>query len=278
MKIGFIDYYLDEWHANHYPQMIKDQSNSSMEVCYAYGKISSPHTGKTNEEWCIEHNIEYCDTIEILVKKSDAILVLAPDNCEMHEELAAPALKSGKCTFIDKTFAPSKKAAESIFRLADQYQTPCYSTSSLRFADEYQPYIGQDILSATFLGPKDLDVYSVHLLEPIVMLMRGCAKRVLVLKKGGWNQAILDWEDGRVVSMVCTGTSADYCSHLCVNGRCENIEVHSNFFKVFIDELIRFFNSRQVPVACEETISIMAMREAIIKAAEHPGEWVAVYE
>ena len=23
-KIGFIDYYLDEWHANNYPQFIKD--------------------------------------------------------------------------------------------------------------------------------------------------------------------------------------------------------------------------------------------------------------
>ena len=24
-KIGFIDYYLDEWHANNYPEMIAEQ-------------------------------------------------------------------------------------------------------------------------------------------------------------------------------------------------------------------------------------------------------------
>lgn len=278
MKIGFIDYYLDEWHANNYPKMIKDQSDGAMEVCYAYGKIASPHTGKTNEEWCAEHHVEYCETIEKLVEKSDAILVLAPDNCEMHEELSEAALKSGKCTFIDKTFAPSKESAETIFRLAREYGTPCYSTSSLRFADEYQSYIGQEVLSATFLGPKDIDIYSVHLLEPMVMLLHGCAKRVLALRKDSWNQMILEWEDGRVVSMVCTGISSEYCAHICVNGRCENIEVHSNFFKVFIDELIQFFKNRTAPVACEETIAIMAIREAIMKAAERPGEWVEVYE
>ena len=27
MKIGFIDYYLDEWHANKYPAWIKEASN-----------------------------------------------------------------------------------------------------------------------------------------------------------------------------------------------------------------------------------------------------------
>ena len=26
-KIGFIDYYLDEWHANNYPRMIAEVSN-----------------------------------------------------------------------------------------------------------------------------------------------------------------------------------------------------------------------------------------------------------
>ena len=53
MKVGFIDYYLDEWHANHYPKMLRDISNGEVEVAYAYGKIPSPITGKTSEEWCL---------------------------------------------------------------------------------------------------------------------------------------------------------------------------------------------------------------------------------
>lgn len=50
-KIGFIDYYLDEWHANNYPDFIKKQSCGRYEVCCAYGKIDSPIGGMTNEEW-----------------------------------------------------------------------------------------------------------------------------------------------------------------------------------------------------------------------------------
>ena len=37
MKLGFIDYYLDEWHANHYPTMLRELSGGEIEVAYAPG-------------------------------------------------------------------------------------------------------------------------------------------------------------------------------------------------------------------------------------------------
>ena len=36
-KIGFIDYFLDEWHAEKYPGWIEKASSGSMKVAYAYG-------------------------------------------------------------------------------------------------------------------------------------------------------------------------------------------------------------------------------------------------
>ena len=45
VKIGFVDYYLDEWHANNYPALIKEVSGGEMEVAYAYGHIDSPIGG-----------------------------------------------------------------------------------------------------------------------------------------------------------------------------------------------------------------------------------------
>ena len=41
-RIGFIDYYLDEWHANNYPQLIKEVSGGELEVTCAYAVIDSP--------------------------------------------------------------------------------------------------------------------------------------------------------------------------------------------------------------------------------------------
>lgn len=276
MKIGFIDYYLDEWHANEYPRMIREQSGGRMEVCFAYGMIPSPLSGKTSEEWCRAQGIALCATIEEVVEKSDVLVVLSPDNCEMHEELSRLPLQSGKRTYIDKTFAPTKKAAEAILALAESCGTPCYSTSALRFAAEYQPLCGARVEAAAFQGPNSMDTYGVHQIEPMVMLMKGSVKRVMALQSGKWAQWILEWEGGRVSSMLCTGGDSPFLANLSLEDGCRTVEVKSDFFRVFIDALIAFFETGEVPVPHEETIAVMAIREAALKALERPGQWIAV--
>ena len=42
IKVGFIDYYLDEWHANNYVHMLHDYSNGEGEAVYAWAEIDSP--------------------------------------------------------------------------------------------------------------------------------------------------------------------------------------------------------------------------------------------
>jgi len=44
-------------------------------------------------------------------------------------------MRSGKPTFVDKTFAPNAAAAERIFNLAAKHKTPVWSSSALRFVD-----------------------------------------------------------------------------------------------------------------------------------------------
>lgn len=50
IKVGFIDYYLDEWHANNYVHMLHDYSNGEVEAVYAWAEIDSPggrpHNGR----------------------------------------------------------------------------------------------------------------------------------------------------------------------------------------------------------------------------------------
>jgi diguanylate cyclase (GGDEF)-like protein/PAS domain S-box-containing protein len=186
IKIGFIDYYLDEWHANNYPAWIREASGGEMVVAYAYGMIKSPISGMTTEQWCEKYGIEKCETIEEVIEKSDVLTVLSPDNCEMHEELCQMPLRSGKPVYVDKTFAPDKATAVRIMELAEKHGTPCYSTSALRFAEEYKAIDCDGILMINSWGPGNFDTYSVHQLEPIVMLMKGKAKRVLCNKGQKW--------------------------------------------------------------------------------------------
>lgn len=276
MKVGFIDYYLDEWHANNYPAMLKKQSQGKIEVAYAYGMIPSLISGKTSEEWCREYGITLCSTIEEITEKSDALLVLSPDNCEMHEELSRIPLMSGKRTYIDKTFAPDKGSAERIFALAEQYKTPCYSTSALRFAEEYRPYVGKAIHAAAFWGPNTAETYSIHQLEPIIMLMQGKVKRVLAEVRKDWSQILMEWTDGRMASFLCTGGDSPFLANLCLDTGCETITVTSDFFAAFMDNLIRFLDTGEIPVSHSETIEIMAVREAALNAINSPGQWVTV--
>ena len=125
MRIGFIDYYLDEWHANNYPKWIYEASNGEIEVELAYGQIDSPIGGRTNAQWCSDMGVERAETIEQVVDRCDGLIVLSPDNCEMHEALSRLPLESGKPTYIDKTFAPDYETARRIFAVGKAHGTPC---------------------------------------------------------------------------------------------------------------------------------------------------------
>lgn len=107
-----------------------------------------------------------------------------------------------------------------------------------------------------------------------MMLMGGKVKRVLALAERIWANLLLEWEDGRFASLVCTGGASPFAANLKLAGGCETVEVNSDFFGAFTDTLVHFFETGEIPVSHEETISIMAAREAGLKAIEHPGVWI----
>ena len=276
LKIGFIDYYLDEWHANSYPKMIRDAVGDKLEVAYAYGQIASPITGMTSRQWCEKYGAELCETIEELVEKSDVLLVLSPDNCEMHEQLCQIPLRSGKRTYIDKTFAPDLPTAQRIYALAEEFGTPCYSTSALRYAEEYVNWESAPITAISSWGPNGFDRYSIHQLEPMMMLMNCPVKRVLYTGAEKWYTVNLEFTDGRFATLTGFDGGCDFMMHVATTGKAKRVVVKSNFFGAFIEQLCDFFLGGEVKVPHEETLGIMAVRGAVLKAQEVPGQWIEV--
>ncbi len=107
------------------------------------------------------------------MEKSDYLLVLSPDNCEMHEQLCQiPPCAAASPPMWTKTFAPDDDTARRIFAIAEEHGTPCYSTSALRCAAEYQEIDPATVIAISSWGPGDLETYSIHQLEPIMMLMK----------------------------------------------------------------------------------------------------------
>ncbi len=275
-KIGFIDYYLDEWHANNYPAWIKEASDGEMEVAYAWGKISNPRSGMTSREWCEKYGVTCCDTMEELIEKSDYLIVLSPDNCEMHEELCRLPLASGKLTYIDKTFSPDLPSGKRIFAMADAGNTPCYSTSALRFASEYGNVDKNQITAINCWGPSGFETYSIHQLEPLMMLMGVPAEKVLYTEAENWYQMLIAFADGRQGSISGYRTGSPFMMNIAGKESSQLIKVESDFFHNFIVELVKFFRTGVVEVSHEETLRIMAVRGAGLKAQARPGQWVDV--
>ncbi len=67
-KIGFIDYFLDEWHANNYPALIDKFSEGEMKVCYAYAHTAAPEWAISNEAWAEKTGIMLLGSIRAVKK------------------------------------------------------------------------------------------------------------------------------------------------------------------------------------------------------------------
>lgn len=277
-KVGFIDYYLDEWHANTYPELIERLSEGRYQVTYAWAEIDSPLAGgKTSREWEAQHGIEVCDTLEEVIEKSDVLVVLSPDNPERHEVLCHLPLQSGKPTFVDKTFAPDTETAYKIFNHAHKYQTPCYTTSALRYATEYQTIEKTGIQGIVSFGPGSPNNYAIHQIEPIVYLMGTEVERVMSIGNEALDTIVIEFKGGR----KAISTHLDYKPFEMAikyeDKKEKEVIVNSNFFDEAIKNLICFFDTGESKVSDEETLAIMKILEAAEQARKSPAVWIELY-
>lgn len=274
--IGFIDYYLDEWHANNYPKFFSEASGGEMRVKYAYGKIDSPIGGRTNQQWCRDQGIELVGSIEEIIERCDCINVLSPDNPEMHEELCEMPLKSGKPVYVDKTFAETRASAEKIFEIAESHGTPCFSASALRFAAELDQVDKSAVTGIVSVGPGLLDNYSIHQIEPIICLMGPEVARVQFTGTQALPAVTMEFKDGRRAHFSHHGWDCPFTLDLdLAGGGFARKELVSDYFSLFMKSMLDFFNGGPEVVAHKDTIAVIAAREAAIKAAENPGQWIA---
>ncbi|WP_409344543.1 hypothetical protein [Paenibacillus sp. MBLB4367] len=271
--IGFIDYFLDEWHANKYPEWIEQASGGSLKVAYAYGKVDSEN-GLDNAAWCRNKGIELLGSIEEVVAKSDYLIVLSPDYPEFHEELAMLPLQSGKPTYVDKTFAPDRQTAKLLFDTAAKHGTPLYSSSALRFATEYAGADKQGIDTISSIGPGKYDNYSIHQIEPIVSLMGSEAERVMFIGTERSTALLIGFSGGRTATIHHFGDSGFSLSVGYETGKSVSLKAESNFFAEFIKDLVRFFETGETTVDPSETIAVITIIQYGFQAMQTPYQWV----
>lgn len=280
-KIGFIDYYLDEWHAVNYPAWIKEAAQRlglAYAIDYAWAECEhSPVTGGSTAEWCARYGVKACGSMEELCGSSDAIVILSPDHAENHLRYARTALRYGKPVYIDKTFAPTLTEAKEIFSIAGRFGTPVCSSSALRFAGELETDKPVRELVTTGCG-FSFDTYAVHQVEMIVYCLGTGATRLMALQNGSDKTLVIDYADCRrallcqsigaeapfTVSMDCGGPQAVYRP------------IISDYFGRMIGEMLHFFETGEPMAPQAQTLEVMAILDAGRQALCAPDIWVPV--
>jgi hypothetical protein len=281
IKIGFIDYFLDEWHANNYPAWIRASSKGSdYSVSYAWAAMDKPG-GLTTRDWCSKFGVQMMPTQEALIEASDCLVLLSPDHPEQHEALAQQVLRSGKPTYIDKTFAPDYATALRLFALAEKSGTPLYSTSALRYAAELnwlkdQNKTQNEVAFVSARGPGVFANYAIHQLEMIVKVMGPGAVRALAAGTPEAPVIVYSYDDGRSCLINHLPWSGFSLAIQTKDQKGVAFDIKSDFWKLFIEDLLLFFETGKPPVDQAETCAAMAMIEAGRQALARPGEWVAV--
>lgn len=278
-KIGLVDYYISEWHANNYPSWIREVSAElglDFEVAYAWAERNdSPLDGVTTDEWCQKMGVSKCETLAELCEKSDVILILAPSNPETHLAYASEVLRYGKRTYIDKTFAPDLETAQKIFSIAKANGTPFFSTSALRCAEELSGHKENTSFLLTG-GGSNLEEYVIHLVEMAVILLQSPVQRVKAERQG--NQCVfftVAENDRRATTVYAPGMPYIVESE-CPNAKAKYSSVKSPFFMHLMREILRFYESGTLPFDGAETLEAMRLRDALLSASHHPGEWIEI--
>ncbi len=280
-KIGFIDYYIDEWHADNFPGFVKDSSRARDFKIHLAWQLAELEGKKPLKDWCAEQGVGEAESIEQVVEECDGIVVLSPDNAEKHEELADLPLKSGKPVYIDKPFAPALDAAQRLFAKAEEHKTPLMSASALRYGSAVEKLYKKDIGAGkanyvSVRGPGLFHIYAVHQLEMLVMLMGTGATRVQQVGCEHAVQMVIDYADKRRGSINLMPGHPFALSAVYGEGKSVSIEGMDDTFPRFIEAVLAFLDTGKATVPKEETLEIVALIEAGEKGMRKMNQWVDV--
>ena len=275
--IGFIDYFLNEWHANEYPGLIaayNQKHGTDYKVQYAWAEMDIPG-GMSTDEWCQNHGVERCFTIEELCEKCDYVIVLAPSNPEKHLAYVKKVFACGKSPYIDKTFAPDLSTAKAIYAAAKEHEVRFFSTSALRYATELNAYMGTANCIFTTGGGSNFDEYIIHQIEMAVKCLGVGAAKLCYQRNADQEWVEIDYADGkrgRMVFAPCLPFAALVSDES--GGR--YLPINSAFFEGLIADVIHFFETGETSFSAEETLEVIKIREVAIQAQKSEKEWIVL--
>jgi predicted dehydrogenase len=225
--------------------------------------------------------VEIVDSIDTLLTKVDVVLLETNDG-KPHLEQALPGLKAGKRMFIDKPIAASLKDTVAIFEASKKFNTPVFSSSSLRYEKSIQDLlktnkigkiIGVDAYSPATLEKThpDLFWYGIHGVEILFTLLGAGCQSVVRVHNEAADVVVGTWEDNKIGTFRGMREGKAWYGGTAYGTEGIETFTYGSGYEPLVAEILEFFRTGKPPVSPEETIAIYAFMEAADESKRQGG-------
>ncbi|QQE10892.1 Gfo/Idh/MocA family oxidoreductase [Planctomycetota bacterium] len=281
LKVGLIDHHLDNFHTNIFLDLFKNELKDE-KIVFACAYESD--AANQEKDWCAENGVARCESIAEVIEKSDALMVLAPDNIDDHLELGKEACASGKRVYIDKYLSNSYADAKELLDICAANGTEMISSSSLRFCDGVEKIAADLEAEPTWMyarGPGSWPWYACHTLAPVLRLMGDQVERVIHTGSEDNITVTLRYRDGRSAVIEVNDAENmwegfDWEFKVKVNNQIVTFKPgdHRIFYGNMMKEAAKFFKTGETCI----TPSMLEMEswlyQAVADSLKNGNEWV----
>lgn len=281
LRIGFIDHHLNNFHANKFLSLLHGPlADQDARVMLAW------ESDPTGEDWCAKNGIRRAESAEAVAKECDAVMVLAPDNIDVHLKLCRQVFPAGKPTLVDKFLATNVREAREIVDLAKKHGNRIFSASSLRFAVELRDAMKEvsgPAVDVFARGMGTWDGYGVHTLSLALGALGADVKRLIDTGKGDTAAVTLEYADGRrawvdVRSAQNMWEALPWSFGIRSGEKyvTRTVKDYDGFYANLMREAVSFFKTGRSPVSTEEMLTVVGILEGAAKSRAAGGTWITL--
>lgn len=243
-------------------------------TAYPYGTKTIPSATDRIPKYIEEIKalgVTIASSIQDLLKQVDVVLLETNDG-RLHLQQAKEVFKAKKPVFIDKPLAASYADAAEIFKLSEQYQTPFFSSSSLRYINgmeeiregNHGKVLGADVYSPAVLDPSHPDFfwYGIHGVEMLFAAMGTGCKSISRVHTDDTDILVGVWEDGRVGTVRGTRSGKNAYGGTVYTEKGPVTLGGFTGYDPLLVRIVQFFETGKVPFDGKETLEICAFIEA----------------
>lgn len=303
LKVGIIG--LDNYQAvaftqlYHDPKATGDLKGIRVVAAYPGGSPDIKESVESLPKWVAaikEFGVELVDSIDKVVEKSDAILIMSVDGRAHRAQFKAVA-NSGKPVYIGRPMAASLVDVVAMFDLSEEKKAPLFSCSQHRFSPGFSgmrnhPEVGTVSGCSVYGGcvtephHPDLFWHAVHGIETLYTIMGAGCESVTRASTADAELVTGVWKDGKIGTFrgIKKGAikyramvfgekgispSGDYGYDVPKDW----VAPHGEYmgYKGVAIEIAKFFRSGQPPVSPAETIEMFAFMEAAHRSTAQKG-------